>query len=335
MRWPWQRRTSDGRLVIGRPGGDFAWLQADAGGRLVRGGLLRADGGDAAALAQRVRGIGLPAAPATAVLGLADAQLLQLEAPAVKPDELKAAARWKIKDLVDGHVDDLTIDVLHVGADADRARREIFVAAARNTLIRELSNQAEAMGLALAVVDIAETAQRNLQTAAAEAAGLAHRATAALVRHGEHCLLTIGAGGELYDSRRLAWDDAGLQATDAAAAPAAPMPDLEGLDFIDYGAMSGPDADPGAPRLVLEVQRSFDVWERTWTELPLAALFVHAGDDTGALADRLAASLALPVAALDPQALFPGFDAVAPTAAERAALLPLLGALRRGPERAL
>jgi hypothetical protein len=49
------------------------------------------------------------------VLGLSDYQLLQIDAPAVPADEMKAAARWQIKDKVDIPVEELTLDVLAVG----------------------------------------------------------------------------------------------------------------------------------------------------------------------------------------------------------------------------
>ena len=35
-----------------------------------------------------------------------DYQLLLVEAPNVTPDELKGAIRWKIKDLIEYHIDD-------------------------------------------------------------------------------------------------------------------------------------------------------------------------------------------------------------------------------------
>src|SRR5262245_41425598 len=44
-------------------------------------------------------------------------QLLLVEAPNVQPAELKAAVRWRVKDLLDYHVDDATIDVLDIPPD--------------------------------------------------------------------------------------------------------------------------------------------------------------------------------------------------------------------------
>jgi MSHA biogenesis protein MshI len=333
IKWPWQGARNSDRLVVASQADRFAYAVADPAGRLKRCGLLLADGDSAADFVRRQRALGLPPQGTCAVLPLADAQLLAVDTPAVKPEELKAAARWRIKDQVEGRLDDLTVDVMHVGGDAKRPNRQVFVAAARTALIRELGDRTQAAGLQLAVVDLVETAQRNLQSAQAEAQGLGGRATAALVRHGAQCLLTVCAGGELHYTRRLAWD--GLP-TPAAAAPEAPAAAMEVLDFVDYGAesdSSGGASDDGAPRLVVELQRSFDVWERSWPDLPLAALWVQVGDDSAALAAALEAGLGQPVGVLDPEAVFPGFEACAAAPGVREAVLPLLGALRRSESR--
>src|SRR5687768_6419248 len=65
-------------------------------------------------------------------------QILLVEAPAVKPDELKSAVRWRIKDMLDYHVDDATIDVLDVPLPAGGPQRThyMYTVAARNDVIR-------------------------------------------------------------------------------------------------------------------------------------------------------------------------------------------------------
>jgi len=52
----------------------------------------------------------------TTVLSSNEYQLLMVEAPNVPVDELKTAIRWKIKDSLNYHVDDATIDVLQIPA---------------------------------------------------------------------------------------------------------------------------------------------------------------------------------------------------------------------------
>jgi MSHA biogenesis protein MshI len=339
LRWPWRRRAATDRLVIGSLADSFAYAQADATGQLRRCGIERRGTDSAADFTRRVRALQLPAREVCAVLPLAEAQLIQIDAPAVKPEEMKAAARWRIKDQVEGRIDELTIDVMRVGDEGPRSQRHLFVAAARNDAIRALDERARAAGLELAVIDMVETSQRNLQSAVAQAEGLLDRATAALVRHGEQCLLTICAGGELFYTRRLAW--AGF-ARDGADAPEhggeTGATGLEAADFVDYGAEAElAAADDGvAPRGVIEVQRSFDVWERSWPDLPLAALWVAAGNDTAALTAWLQTAIGQRVALLDPERVIPGLSGLdGGDEDQRAALLPVLGALLRAESRQL
>lgn len=333
IRWPWTQAQGTDRLVVASTPERFAYALANRSGQLSRCGLLTSDGESAPEFARRVRGLGLPARGALALLPLDEAQLFPVEAPAVRPEEMKAAARWRIKDLIDTRLEELTIDVMFVGDEQPRPNRQVYVAAARTALIRELGERTRAAGLDLAVIDMIELAQRNLQSALAQAEGLGPRATAALVQYGNHCLLTICAGGELYYVRRLDWTGlpaVGVPAAQAAAASVSGAP-LEQHDFVDYGdeSANGDGADNEAPRLVVELQRSFDVWERSWPDLPLAALWVHAGEASAGLATLLQAALGQTVQVLDPERVFPGFAAAAADEQVHAAVLPLLGALLR------
>ena len=344
MPWPRPRRSAHQRTVIASTPDRFVYACADAHGRVLRCGVEERGGGEAPAdFQRRLRALGLPSRHAWAVLPLADAQLLQIEAPAVKPEELKAAARWRIRDQVEGRLDELTLDVMVVGADTPRPNRQLFVVAARNDTILATVARAQAAGMDLSVIDIAETAQRNLQSRLCEAAGLRERATAALVRHGAQALLTICAGGELYYARRIDWD-LPFQATPAPAEALDATPrladerTLEEVDFIDYGveAPGGPaKTESEVPRLVIELQRSFDLWERSWPDLPLAAMWVQVGPESPELAALLARTLGLRVGLLDAAEVLPGFARAAATPQLRAALLPVVGALLRQETRRL
>ncbi|RZL32966.1 MAG: hypothetical protein EOP35_18995, partial [Rubrivivax sp.] len=131
MRWPWQTRRSPQRLLLRRIGAQHAFVLTDASrddepARLLRWGLLPA--------ARRI-----PAGDAIALLDPADYQILKVDTPPVPPEELKAAARWQIKELVDVDVADLTLDVMHVGGDVERPQRQLFVIAARNSAIKALT----------------------------------------------------------------------------------------------------------------------------------------------------------------------------------------------------
>src|SRR5690606_31362999 len=73
------------------------------------------DGTDAAhALRELLSATGSHNARCTTLMGPNDYQLLLVEAPDVEATELRAAIRWRIKDLIDFHIDDAVIDVVEI-----------------------------------------------------------------------------------------------------------------------------------------------------------------------------------------------------------------------------
>ena len=118
-----------------------------------------------------------------------DYQLLLVEAPAVPQAELKSAIRWRIKDMLDYHVDDATMDVLDIPPDSDLAGRahSMYAVAARNEIIEERVKTFEEARIPLSVIDIPETAQRNI-SALHESEG---RGAALLYFNHEFGLLTV------------------------------------------------------------------------------------------------------------------------------------------------
>ena len=329
MKWPWQHNKSSGTLAFSSTDAGLGWARMDRAGAALHCGFVDRGDDSAADYLKRVRDAVPAPGEVIAVLPLPAAQWLRIDAPAVRPEELRAAARWHIKEYIEGPLDELTLDVMEVDTEPTRATKQLFVVAATNRVIRGTTELARGAGWELGAIDVAETVQRNLQCAAVAAAGLGGRASAALVVHGKLCLLSFCADGELFDTRRLDWEGA----TQRHAAPAAAAPEADALemDFVDYGAEddAGPADDGQTPRIVIELQRSFDVWERSWPDRPLAVLWVEAGEETTALVALLRRALGLRVEALDAGALFPGFVQACPDAARRQALLPLLGGLLR------
>jgi MSHA biogenesis protein MshI len=128
-------------------------------------------------------------------------QMLTVDAPNVPQDELKTAVRWRLKDMLDFHVDDATIDVLDIPVDTSTAARghSMFAIAARNALIQSRQTLFSEAKLELTVIDIPEMAQRNI-SALLETEG---RGLAMLSFDDEGGLLTITYKGELYLSRRI------------------------------------------------------------------------------------------------------------------------------------
>lgn len=343
MRWPWKHAEAPTeRLAYSLSPGGLAWAVADThhgSPTLLRFGVQRLPAGDDEAGVRSVRALGLPPVGAIGVMPLTDYQMLQIEAPAVPPEELKSAARWRIKDMVARHVDELTLDVMLVGSPQGPARQQLFVVAAANDALKTTSQLAQAAGLQTQVLDIVDTAQRNLQTRMSTRLGTGERATAGLMRHGGHCLLTICIGDELCYSRRLDWDAALIEASHQqgpAPAPATHAHELvaeAGLQWVsdassyDLGVQE-PEADT-TPRLVIELQRSFDVWERSWPEQPLAQLLIHLGTGNSELASYLQLALGLRVQPMNLALALPGAEQGGQWDGPERACIPLLGALLR------
>ena len=206
------------------------------------------------------------------LLGAREYQMLAVEAPNVQPDELKAAVRWRLKDMLDFHVDDATIDVLDIPADKSAAVRaqSMFAVAARNAIIEARQVLFAAAKVELQVIDIPEAAQRNI-SALLEPEG---RGLAMLSFNDEGGLLTVTFGGELYLSRR-----------------------------IDVGIGQIRENDPERrnqtyDKITLELQRSLDHFDRQFHYVTVSKLLL-APLPTSALHDYLSSNLYMPVDALD------------------------------------
>src|SRR5205814_7642129 len=92
-------------------------------------------------------------------------RLLLVEAPDVPPEELRAAVRWRVKDLIDFHVDDAVIDVFEMPPHARGGRnRMMYAVTAKADYVKQQIDLIEAAGLNLDVIDIGELSLRNVAT---------------------------------------------------------------------------------------------------------------------------------------------------------------------------
>ena len=197
-------------------------------------------------------------------------QILSLEAPSVPPDELKAAIRWRLKDMLDYHVDDATIDVLDIPGDPNAPTRShsMYAIAARNSLIGQRQALFAKARVPLSVIDVPEMAQRNL----AALLETEKRGLAMLTFSDEGGLLTVTHSGELYLSRRIDVPLAQLQETDAER------------------------RDASFERITLELQRSLDHFDRQYHFITLSRLVLGPVPEAAAeLRDYLASNLYVPV----------------------------------------
>lgn len=208
----------------------------------------------------------------TTLLAGGEYQVLQVEAPNVPADELKTAVRWRLKDMLDFHVDDATIDVLDIPVDKSNANRahSMFAVAARNNLIQSRQDLFEQAGVPLTIIDIPEMAQRNI-AALMEPEG---RGLAMLSFDSSGGLLTVNFNKELYLARHLDVTLDMLQEADVERRHAA------------------------FDKIALELQRSLDHFDRQYHFISISRL-VLAPTGVPSLHDFLSANIYMPVESLE------------------------------------
>jgi MSHA biogenesis protein MshI len=261
--------------------------------------------GPGSALAQIASQYGLKHARCTTLLGTGDYQLLLTEAPDVGADELKQALRWKIKDLIDFHINDATLDVFNLpGYVPGAPAREMYTVAARNEAIQKRVDLLTGAGIGLEVIDIPELAQRNLAALLPEdTAGVA-----LLSLQDKSGLITITRQGFLYLSRSL---NLGHESLRSAADPA---------KYFDH--------------IALEVQRSLDYFESHFREAPIRHLVLAPlAEPVPGFVEYLSANLNVTVDSMDLAALLDSNVELTP--ALQARCLTTIGAALRQEVKAL
>ena len=208
----------------------------------------------------------------TTLLAPGEYQLLLVEAPNVPVDEMKTAVRWKIKDGLNYHIDDATVDMVRIPASKYGSGRpqSLYAITAANSIIQERIGMFAQAKLGLNVIDIPEMAQRNI-------AALFERDDRALVVMAFDDfggLLTFTAGGELYLSRRIEISVGQL------------------LDANENLRQQYRD------RVETELHRSLDYFDRQYNHLPVDMVLVCVPDNTG-LVEFLVSALDTKVQKLD------------------------------------
>lgn len=243
---------------------------------------------------------GLQDLPCNVLLSSPDYNLYLIEAPRVEESEMRAAVRWKVKDLLDIPLEDAAIDVFPVPEDAFQGRsRMLYVVAAQRSRVQSLIELIGRAGLALRCIDIPELAMRNITARFADDTnGLAFMA---LKTHGSSLNLT--RNGALYLTRKIS-------------------------SQVAQGAMQAPDWEQLRDRLVLEVQRSLDYYESQMGQNAVSrVLLAPRGADAAELASSLDEALFAEVGVLRLAELLPHHEAIEADSL-RASMLAIGAALR-------
>ena len=211
------------------------------------------------------------------LLNLSEYQVLPVETLNVPPEELKTAVRWKIKDLLDYHIDDAAIDVLRIPSDKGSVPHHgMYAIATRNEVIRRCVARFEDANILLSAIDIPEMAQRNIASLLEEPG----RGLALLSFDEDGGLLTVTCDTELYLSRHIEAPLSQLMQEDTE----------QRQRYLD--------------RVVMELQRSFDYFERQFHDIELDKLMMAPLPLAIGLEGYLARNLQMAVEVVDLYRLF-------------------------------
>jgi MSHA biogenesis protein MshI len=181
-----------------------------------------------------------------------DYSMLQVESPGVEPGELRGAVRWQIKDLIDFHIDDATIDLFPLPVPKRAGvNGKLSVVAARNSLIQNRVDLLGGAGIEIEAIDITELALRNLVLLDQGNSG----AHAFLYISSGYGMIEVINESQLYLSRQIKFNLKDLE-------------QVSGSAEIEWGG------SPVLDNLVLEIQRSMDFYESQFGEGPVKRVSV-------------------------------------------------------------
>ncbi len=176
--------------------------------------------------------LGLKGVPTVFVMDHMHYSLLQVEVPEVSSEELKNAVRWRIKDLIDFHIDDAVIDLIMLPQSKRAGSPKLmYVVAARSTYVQDTVQHLESSGLPIKAIDVAELALRNMTFADADE----NRAEAMLYLSRNLSLIEVCDNGCLFLSRHINLDTSRLNAEqDEGRTELMDMLSLEVQRSMDY-----------------------------------------------------------------------------------------------------
>lgn len=208
------------------------------------------------ALGSLVSGHNLRNSRGVGLMALNSYYLFQIDAPEVPVEERAAAARWRIKDLVDYDVEDTVIEVFD--APTQRlagSQGKLNVVVAERGLVKTRIDAMLGSGLAVETIDIPELALLNIARLLPEDVG-----GVIMVYIGKDAgIINVSHRGDLYLSRSLQFG------TDALPDTAIHAGDEDAIEsFLD--------------NIVIEIQRSLDYYDANYSQPPVEGLVIGSTD---------------------------------------------------------
>ncbi|HSC83828.1 MAG TPA: MSHA biogenesis protein MshI [Pseudomonas sp.] len=248
-----------------------------------------------ALLKQLVGELGLAGMPVNLLLHPATYQMLLLDSPEVPAEELRAAMRWRIKDLISEPLEQVVVDAFGLPEDAYRGRsRMVYCAVLSKARMQSWVDMLGHAGLQTQSIDVTEMAFRNLGLLAG-----AEGMNIALLRlRSSEGLICVQNGADLYMARRI---EQGLEQA--------------GDDFAT---------------ITLEIQRSLDYFESQLGKGYInRLLLLPLKRNAAAAMQALSTGLAVKLQTLDLRELFPGQAAAELGEQEQAYCMGAVGAALR------
>lgn len=193
-------------------------------------------------LSERVKALGVAGVGCNVVLNQDQYQLFMMDAPKVPAEELRDAVKWKVKDLINYPLEQAVVDVIPLADDCGRAGQKlVYAVVAKKDLVLATIDAVQSAKLSLESIDIDEMSARNL----ASVASSGPRGAALVHLSAGKGSLSLVKNDCLYLSRNFS---------------------------INYQA--GLLDDLPSEALVLELQRSFDYYERQLGQVPPAHIWL-------------------------------------------------------------
>ena len=202
-------------------------------------------------LSRYVRDHALKRRSCIVVLDESSYNLIQMDAPPVQDDELVAALRWSVKDLIDYPIDDAVIDVFRVPVQEHREAKVYAVVAPRGE-IQQTVDFIRKSGLRIESIDIEQLSIGNI----VEQLEGQEKGIAVLHIDREHGSINLYQNSALYLSRKI---DTGLARFEALQA--------QGVDMQN-------NAESIYEPIILELQRSLDFYEHQFAKPSIRRLLV-------------------------------------------------------------
>jgi MSHA biogenesis protein MshI len=187
--------------------------------------------GQVKVLTKAVSTFGIKGRAATITLSPGTYTLLQIERPPVEDEELVAAARWRVKSMLDYPVDEAVLQVFDAPQPNERQRAPMLnVVAAPARAVREVAGIVRKAGLVLQKVTVAEFAIRDLVSLGGNRPG----PTVAVFLTARQGMIQVTCNGEIYLSRRLDYGLSSVKPVDVLATGIHNTLPLELRRTIDY-----------------------------------------------------------------------------------------------------